>query len=513
MRRPARASPPTPPTPVPAAAPHLPPGIAWRQGDVDAAFAQAKAEHKPLFLFWSAAWCPPCNQVKATIFTQQAFKDRSALFIPVYLDSDSESAQKLGERFKVRGYPTMVLFSPDGAEITRLPGELDATRYMQALALGMNAAHPFRQTLADALADPAKLSPDAWRMLADYSWDTDGNLPIAGDRIAVTLQTLANHARADHAPDEALRLELKAVESAAGDEPAQAGSLDKAAAAEAARTVLASSRLSRSDFDVLVADPAAMAAYLSTAGSAQRLQLTKQWDLALQTLTADRTLSTADRLSAVYGRIELAKLDAPKHAALPAALVETVREQAALAERNTTNPYERQSVIPAAADMLGETGLLDASDALLKAELKRSATPYLFMSGLARNAKARGDKAAALDWYRQAYEATEGPTTRLRWGAIYLSNVIELSPSDETRVQNLTTDLLSQVGQTHDAFYGANRRALERVVANLAKWDQGNAHHQTVSAVSKQFAALCGTLPAGDPQHATCEALRKPVKV
>src|SRR5256885_835999 len=79
--------------------------IAWRKDDVDGAFVQAKADHKPLFLYWGAVWCPPCNQVKATLFNRQDFIDRSSHFIPVYIDGDSPGAQKLGERFKVVGYP------------------------------------------------------------------------------------------------------------------------------------------------------------------------------------------------------------------------------------------------------------------------------------------------------------------------------------------------------------------------------------------------------------------------
>ncbi|MDH5177988.1 MAG: thioredoxin family protein, partial [Gammaproteobacteria bacterium] len=63
--------PPTPEpqsTPAAAAEDHLPPGIDWFKGDVDAAFAAAKAANKPVFLYWSAEWCPPCAQIKTTIF-------------------------------------------------------------------------------------------------------------------------------------------------------------------------------------------------------------------------------------------------------------------------------------------------------------------------------------------------------------------------------------------------------------------------------------------------------------
>ncbi|WDD91117.1 thioredoxin family protein [Burkholderia sp. FERM BP-3421] len=498
----------TPPAPV-----HLPPGIAWQQGDVDAAFAQAKRTNKPLLLYWGAVWCPSCNQVKATIFSQQAFKDRSSFFVPVYLDGDNESAQKLGERFKVRGYPTMILFRPDGTEITRLPGEVDLERYMQALSLGMNAAHPVRQTLANALKDGAKLTPDEWRMLADYSWDTDGDLPVPNERVAQTLQTLAQRAKADHANGEALRLELKAVVAAAGSSGAgaQQGEIDKAAGLAALQDVLRDAAQSRSNFDVLVTAPADLVGYLAGRDAAARARLAGAYDAALVRLNGDRSLSPIDRLAALDGRVALARLDTPK-GPLAKPLLDTVRTQVAAADKATTNVYERAAVISTAADTLTDAGLLDASDALLKAELPRSATPYYFMSGLAANAKARGDKTAALDWYEKAYNAASGPATRLRWGAKYFTNAVELAPDDTARIQGIANSLLTQVAQTRNAFYGANRRALTTVVAQLVRWNKGGAHESTVKAVVRQFEGVCGKLPAGDPQAGTCGSLIQPAK-
>ncbi len=99
-----------------------------------------KPKSKPLFLYWGAVWCPPCNEVKATIFTRQDFIERARNFVPVYIDGDAKGAQKLGARFNVSGYPTMVLFTPDGREITRLPGEVEA----RPLHAGARARHERR---------------------------------------------------------------------------------------------------------------------------------------------------------------------------------------------------------------------------------------------------------------------------------------------------------------------------------------------------------------------------------
>jgi len=109
----------------------------------------------------------------------------------VYVDGDQPNAQKLGERFRVRGYPTMILFASDGAEITRLPGEIDPQQYLQVLLLGLGTGRSARATLASALgADAAKLTGEDWTLLASYAWTpTKGNW--SPRRIASTLVALA----------------------------------------------------------------------------------------------------------------------------------------------------------------------------------------------------------------------------------------------------------------------------------------------------------------------------------
>ena len=158
------------------AASPAPPGVAWirtaADADIERAFAQARAESKPVLLYWGAKWCPPCNQLKATLFNRQDFIERSQVASsPVEIDGDLPGAQKLGARFKVSGYPTMVLFAPDGAEITRLPGEADAPQVMPVLQHGLAGGRPVEGACSPMRAPASSLTPGEWRMLAFYSWD------------------------------------------------------------------------------------------------------------------------------------------------------------------------------------------------------------------------------------------------------------------------------------------------------------------------------------------------------
>ncbi len=481
-------------------------GIAWHKGDVDAAFAAAKAANKPVFLYWGAVWCPPCNQVKATIFNRQDFIERSRFFVPVYLDGDSKSAQKLGARFKVVGYPTMILFKPDGREITRLPGEVDADQYMRVLEMGMDGARPIKDTFAAALAGGGKLSADEWRMLAYYPWYADEQQVVPKTNVPATLEQLARACPADQR-DTAARLKIKALASAATEKNAKPR--DDKAAVTTVMQLLAEPKFARDNFDVIVSYGADISGRYTLPRSPERARLNAAWNAALGRLAVDPTLSTADRLSAVDAQIMLAKQDDPK-ATLPPTLLTSVREQAARADRETSDPYARQAVISAAAEMLADAGLLDESDAMLEAELKRSHSPYYYMLGLAANAKKRGDKAAALAWYEKAYGAADGPATRLQWGASYVKALLELSPQDTPRIDAALKSVVAELEPAPETFYGRNQRALETMSGKLAAWDKQSSRNASLRRFRAQLASVCAQLPTADPARASCERVGRP---
>lgn len=484
--------------------------VAWLpaggNADIAHAFAQARSENKPVLLYWGAAWCPPCNQLKATLFNRQDFIARSRSFVAVSVDGDLPGAQRLGARFKVRGYPTVILFNPEGVELTRLPGEVDATQVMQVLDLGLAGGRAVKLLLADAVAGKV-LSANEWRSLAFYSWETDEQQLVAPTELPGLLAQLALAAQRSDAAI-STRLWLKAL--AASNEGA--GLRADAALRERVLAVLADGQAARMQMDVLVNGAANIVLTLSDGGD--KKALLGSYDAALQRLQRDATLSRADRLSAVSARVALARLDLPREAVqvrakMPATLLSSLREQVARDDREISNGYERQAVITEGAYALAQAGLWGESDALLQANLSRNHSSYYLMSQLAGNARKQGRNDAALKWYEQAFNKSEGPATRLQWGASYLGALVDLAPKDAVRIEKTAAHLLAEAAQDKSAFYERSARSLQRVGAKLSSWNADGRYDAVLVRLKNQLDGICAKVDEADKQRETCEALIK----
>ncbi len=491
---------------------HLPPGIDWFAGDVDAAFAAAKAANKPVFLYWGAEWCPPCAQIKATIFSKREFQERSRLFVPVYLDGDTPSAQKHGEHFGVVGYPTMILFKPDGTEITRLPGGVDVARYAKVLDVALADARPVSDILAAARSGGAVTAND-WKLLAYYSWGTDNGRVVPEDQQLATFRALADRCPAE-LPGECARFffdYLGAVaDAAAPGKPA----LDGLARADNRRKLLAMLPLpsvQAANVDNLLYGPKDVIGLLSDDGKPERAELTRAWNAALGQLSGDGAtpLSPAEQLLLVRARVMLAKLDAPD-APLPPALLDEARASVARVDAAAVDSYARQAAINAAANLYWEAGLDAEANTLLTAELEKSKSPYYFMLDLADLAEKAGRKQEAVQWLARAYAGAKGPATRFQWGYNYLVGMLEMTPEDVKGIERAGLSVLGELDGSPDAFYQRTRMRLEQLDSKLLEWGKSGEEARVIETLRTRTGEICRKLPANDPGRGNCEKFLNP---
>ncbi len=95
--------------------------------DLEKAFKQAKAEKKSVLVeFTGSDWCPPCIAMRKNVFSKKEFVSvASKKYILVELDFPNgdkavkEKNQPYAEKYKIEGFPTVILFNPEGKEFTR----------------------------------------------------------------------------------------------------------------------------------------------------------------------------------------------------------------------------------------------------------------------------------------------------------------------------------------------------------------------------------------------------------
>lgn len=95
--------------------------------NLDEALAQAKKSNKPLLVeFTGSDWCPPCIQMRKKVFSTKEFIEAASKdYILVEIDmprGNQELRTKnepIVERYKIEGFPTVLLLKPDGTEASR----------------------------------------------------------------------------------------------------------------------------------------------------------------------------------------------------------------------------------------------------------------------------------------------------------------------------------------------------------------------------------------------------------
>ncbi len=105
--------------------------IPWQSWS-SAAFSQAQAENKPVFLYLEATWCHWCHVMQADTFSRQEVIELLAERF-VVLRADHDAQPLLANRFRDYGWPALIFLAADGTELVKRAGFIDPDDFVRLL--------------------------------------------------------------------------------------------------------------------------------------------------------------------------------------------------------------------------------------------------------------------------------------------------------------------------------------------------------------------------------------------
>jgi protein disulfide-isomerase len=457
--------------------------IAWREGDVDDAFAEAKEAKKPVLLYWGAKWCPPCNLMKQTLFKDPAFIAETANFIPVHLDGDAKDAQLWGEKFGIQGYPTVIILTPDRQEVTRLSGGSTAGQLADVLKVAATRTSSTEDLLKRA-DNPASLSADDWRLLASFDWFDDpkhfGDYKQTGTYVGKL---------AAAAPDPAMKrhFALTGLLLASGMDDKPKLTADQQAQVRAILPAILA------NYDEVKANRqevgSAAGLVLALPDPAEQKALGDTLTAALDRMAADDSIPLYDRLATAEAEITLSKGE--NDGKVTPDVMAKVRQRVALADKTAIDPQMRQAVMPSAGDLLSEAGDKAGAEALWKAELPKAVAPYYFMVDLAGLKEDAKDYPAAIGWLKQAAETAQGPATRIQWAIFYSNGVMRMTPDDKAAVEQSAGMVIDTLGQNSSGYAERTEKKSGDWAKKLRDWSGKHSGADVLARLDAKMGQVC----------------------
>jgi thiol:disulfide interchange protein DsbD len=131
-------------------------GIRW-QKSFESALEAAKSSQRPLLVDFEAEWCGWCKKLdRDTYGDERVIRLVNEFFVAVKVDTDKRD--DLGKKHEVSGLPTILVFSPAGAEIQRLRGFRPPEAFLKELQTTVDSSRALAELRSTAEKEPENLA-------------------------------------------------------------------------------------------------------------------------------------------------------------------------------------------------------------------------------------------------------------------------------------------------------------------------------------------------------------------
>ncbi len=164
-------------------------GIKFEHGKSwESILAKAKAEHKYVFVDCYTTWCGPCKYMAENVFTNDKvgqFYNENFICAKVQIDTTKEDneevksfykdAAAIDKKYKIRAYPTSLIFSAAGELVHRFVGAMGDSAFIQKGKESLSPSTQYyvmQKNFSQSLTDSSflrRLTLNAYTIYDDYT--------------------------------------------------------------------------------------------------------------------------------------------------------------------------------------------------------------------------------------------------------------------------------------------------------------------------------------------------------
>ncbi len=112
--------------------------VKYFKGSFEEAIVEAQKQNKPLFVKTYTDWCYYCKKLDKEVLTDENVASQlNSDFVAIKINMEEGENEAIGKKYKVRGYPTLLILDGEGNLLNRLVGFRDAETLKPELQMAL----------------------------------------------------------------------------------------------------------------------------------------------------------------------------------------------------------------------------------------------------------------------------------------------------------------------------------------------------------------------------------------